>query len=1384
MSVTKAANPATVVPGQTVTFPIVVTNAGPSDATNVTVSDVFDTTALSFVGVDRPECTPLGGGFTCSLPTLAAGASFPVNLTAAVPPDFTGTSVSNSASTLSAVPDPTPGNDTATATATVGPPEADLAMTKAVEPASVVAGGQVTYTMTVLNDAGPSGAQGVVLTDALPAGLTAVSASTDRGTCVVGPPVSCTIGTLFINATATVTIVVDVASSVPPGPVTNTASAAGTTIDPNPGKATGSATTTVTGQADLSVTKTAPQAVAGAPLTYTITASNDGPSDAAAAVISDVLPPDFTFVSSTASQGSCAAAGGTVTCSLGTVPDGGSATVTITAVVPPTFTGTADNVATIASATPDPDPNDDTATFTTSAGTQADVSITKTPDSTVTAGDQVTYTVVVSNAGPSAAAGVVMTDPLPAGLTPVSATSAPQGSCTVAATITCNLGTVNPAVAVTITITAAIDPATPSGSRLVNDASVTDTTFDPTDSNNTATATTTTDAAVDLTVTKTVLPPLQPPPLAAGQFMQFEIDTTNSGPSVASAVSVRDSITAGAFPSGVNINGTDLPDPGSVCSFTSGDIICPIGDIAPGATTTMIFTIVLDPGDTIGSYANTATVSTTTPEANLANNASTAPFDIVRTEADLALSKIGPASVAAGDTFSYNLELNHLGPSDAQDVVVTDTLPAGFTPTAAESAQGACTIAGQVVTCSLSTVRFFDFLVDPAHRIVLNISGTVDPATPNGPVTNTATVTTTTPDPVAADNTASARSTVMQLADLHVEKLADNDPIVAGASAGFTLTVTNAGPSTATGVVLTDALPAAIVFDAGSSDPACTPGPPVTCTLGAVAPGATRIVRVVGQVDAATTTAGVTNTASVTATTADPNAADNQASVTLNLTPEADLSVTKVPDSSTPAAGSPLTYQITVVNNGPSDASAVAITDEIPSAGTLVSVTPTGTATCTPGPPVTCSIASLPAGASESVAVVVQLDPLLNAGSLTNTATVASNTPDPDPSNNSATAVVDSTVTSDLGVTKTLVTNPVVAGAPVSYRLDVVNHGPSIAPNVVISDTLPPGTSFTSASAGCTPQTLEGLTIVGCAEGVLAVGASTSATLTITPDAAFTGSLANTAIVGAAAFDPKDADNTSLAAAEVVQPADVAVTVLAEHPVVSPGGTAAFIVTVGNNGPAPGTNVVLTDTFPPGFSGAVTVSNAAGFHAAAVSCTVAGDVATCPIGNLAVGETGTVRFSGPVPAGTPDGTVLTDAAHVVGAEVDVVPANNDASATVVVQAGPAPGPGPTPSPPAPAPAPPTRRAPAHPAAYRHRHGRHRAARAAVPVRRRRPHRLRRPQAPDSIGIGRRRLGSYGRPSSHSLARCGDWSDGTHEQRGHRQWARGDLNPHVLSDTGT
>ncbi len=119
--------------------------------------------------------------------------------------------------------------------------------------------------------------------------------------------------------------------------------------------------------ADLSITKTGPSTVpSGGNIQYTITVSNAGPDSASNTTVTDTLPAGVTFVSATPSQGSCSGTT-TVTCTLGTLTNGASATITLVVHVVAT-SGTIVNTATVDSTEDDPTPANATATATVAVG--------------------------------------------------------------------------------------------------------------------------------------------------------------------------------------------------------------------------------------------------------------------------------------------------------------------------------------------------------------------------------------------------------------------------------------------------------------------------------------------------------------------------------------------------------------------------------------------------------------------------------------------------------------------------------------------------------------------------------------------------------------------------------------------------------------------------------------------------------------------------------------------------------------------------------------------------------------------------------------------------------------------------------------------------------
>ena len=418
-----------------------------------------------------PFSVPAGDGSTAGSTTL----HFDVTVSA-TPGDYV-----NNAGAVAAGFTVVPSGDSAPVTVV---PAADLSIAKTDSPDPVTVGKDLSYSLLVSNH-GPQDAAGVTVTDALPAGATFVSSSTTVGSCSGTATVTCDLGALANGASATVTIVVRPGSA---GQLSNTATVSSTTVDPVAGNNSSTVSTTVSPlEADLSIAKTdSPDPVrVGSPLTWTLAVANHGPDAAAGVSVTDVLPAGATFVSSSTTVGSCSGTA-TVTCDLGALANGAGATVTI--VVTPGSAGQLSNTATVSSTTDDPVAGNNSSTVSTTVSPlEADLSIAKSdsPDP-VRVGSPLTWTLAVANHGPDAAAGVSVTDVLPAGAAFVSS-STTVGSCSGTATVTCDLGTLANGAGATVTIV--VTPG--SAGTLSNTATVSSTTDDPVAGNNSSTVSTT-----------------------------------------------------------------------------------------------------------------------------------------------------------------------------------------------------------------------------------------------------------------------------------------------------------------------------------------------------------------------------------------------------------------------------------------------------------------------------------------------------------------------------------------------------------------------------------------------------------------------------------------------------------------------------------------------------------------------------------------------------------------------------------------------------------------------------------------------------------------------------------------------------------------------------
>jgi len=355
---------------------------------------------------------------------------------------------------------PFDGNGDGTATIDIGidestgapAPNADLAIAKSGTPNPVTEGQNITYTVTVTNN-GPGDASSVSMVDTLDGLLAYVSATPSQGSCTEATGVvTCSLGAITNGAGATVTIVA-ATPDVPESTVaTNSATVSGVETDPDLTNNSVTVDTTIVPAgpvlADLAITKAdAPDPVisGGPQLSYSIAVVNNGPGDATNVAVTDTLPAGVDFVSANATVGTCAHDTGVVTCDIGALANGAGSDITI--VVSPPLVETATditNTVTVSATEEDPTPGNNSATTTTTVNppeASMSISISSTPAEPLI-NEQITYTVTVSNAGPSNDTGVVVTLDLPLGVTLVSVTP-DQGSCTVGKdTITCTLGDV------------------------------------------------------------------------------------------------------------------------------------------------------------------------------------------------------------------------------------------------------------------------------------------------------------------------------------------------------------------------------------------------------------------------------------------------------------------------------------------------------------------------------------------------------------------------------------------------------------------------------------------------------------------------------------------------------------------------------------------------------------------------------------------------------------------------------------------------------------------------------------------------------------------------------------------------------------------------------
>jgi uncharacterized repeat protein (TIGR01451 family) len=1286
LSVAKAVSRLHPEPGQSFSYTVTISNratAGTGPGYNITVTDtvpagvVVDPASISGGGVLTGADPSTGGGVLAwTLPgPIAKGASLPgLSYTATLAPSgsVTAAALVNTARITGYDSLPTAGRHYTgtTATATITPFFPRVTTTKSTPAGSTGYIGESFGWLITVRNTGSGVAYQVGSSDTLPpnwsydAGSARISVA--GGPAVAVEPTVTSAGgvqTLSwaglgpLNPAAALTI----ALSATPQPgvtgspgvglvVNHTNSATSTARDATGASGNGAGSYTAgpgtavarIASADVSLTKAVGAVpVAGSTGSWTLTVRNLGPNPATGPFtvtdqLTNPLPSGVSSISASGTGWSCSTAA-PVSCQRTAAGDtlaSGAAFPAITlayAVGSSVPDGsTLSSTAAVSARTQDPAPANNSATAPVAVRAAANLAIdTSLSSPQLIAGAPASYELAVTNLGPSSAVGPIsIDDQLPAGSRFVSAAGTgwscdPIPAGTLGASLHCTLpgplavGAVPAAVTVTVAI------ASGQTGPVTNTASAGSPTADPVLADNVDVQTDMPVIRADLVIQKLHLTN----PFVAGSQAQYRIQVRNAGESDATGVTVDD-----VLPAGLSYDSFSSADPDWACAATGQHVSCGhAGPLVAGASSSFTLSVDLAAGF-LGPASNTATVSASTPDPVPANNSDVDDSSVSQV-ADLSIGLWHTGAAVAGNPLAFTVAVHNAGPSHITGpVTVLDALPAGLSFTSATGAGWSCdyAAASRVLSCVLAAG-----LASGASAAQLSLLVRLDPDAGPATLENTATVGSGTADSDLADNSSADQIQVVTSAALSLTKILSTPaPVLAGGAAGFVLSASNAGPSDAGAISVTDTLPAHLSLQSysGSGWTCSAAGQSVVCGRSGLAAGATAPDLVLTTLVSASTpvslpagTATLVNNAGIESATTGPRT--DPPPVPVAVRAQADLALETAPTVPQAPAGATAGWQLTVRNTGPSDSAApITVTDTLPGYQSYLSASGGWgcSASAAPAMPgqrqsVTCTLnqSLAPGESAPALLLQVQVDPRAPAGVETNQAVAASPTPGA-PASDSASIVVGKLA--DLSMALQHTGNGQV-GQATDLTLRVHNAGPSTADQLVISTALPAGLGFVSGAGSGWACTAAGQLVSCLLSDPVGAGAD-SADLVLS---AMVGAPAYPGVTVSATVrsnDPALAGSADATDQLPVDPAaQLAITKQHQGELVV-GQSASYLITVTNSGPTDNPGPLrLTDTLPAGLS----YLAAAG---AGWSCAVSDRQVSCDhAGPLLLGEASSVIVS-------------------------------------------------------------------------------------------------------------------------------------------------------------
>lgn len=863
--------------GGTVVFRMTVANVGPTTADSVTIVNLIGN-QLALTGI---TCTAGGGAVCPDAPTVSmtvgpipVGGSLSFDVTTTLTANANGT-VSN---TLSANfdNDVNRGNNSATVTATAVNVVSNLVVSGSGPAGSVAGGANADFVMTVRND-GPDPAANLKFINNAgsfvvlrPGGVSCVASG--GGSCPDVLGASMELATLPVGASLSFTISTAVGQGVN-GTVTNTFQVTADTDNDRSDNTFTATATVVSPQGGVFATGVGPvgTVVGGGTAQFTMAVGNAGPDAATNVAITNNVGSNLTFtgISCVASGGAtCPATLGPVM-SLPSLPVGGNLSFTVSTFVAANTTGTLTNTLTV-SADNDTNRTDNVATAVATAATpRAALVLTGTgPASTVTGGDVAVFTMGVTNSGPDAATGLRVVNNVGSNLTFVGATctATAPAVCPAAVGVNTDVGTLPAGGALSFAVSARVAAGT-NGAITNTLQAVADNIGSPTGNSVVAVGQAQT-ARSSLTITGT-----GPSNVPSGTSANFVMTLTNTGPDVAGAVKLVDTV-------GGNLTLTSV-----TCRSLSTGAVCPaslgasmdVANLPVGGQLEFTVAATVAPG-TQGTILNTlaATVTTGTASQTSAVAVGSAYSN------NLVVSAVAPPGPLAGSSNAqFTMTVTNTGPGPANNVDLQHTLSSGLTLNGSIgcSASGATCPATPAMTMTLPTI--------PANGTLSFTLPVAVTAGTNGTVSATLQASAL-GDARLQDNSDTAAVTAAS-PDLAVSQ-SGAAQVTAGSTVVFTAVVSNPTSAAASNLQLGSSVTATDpLVDLSRLSIVCTPSSGASCpaTLGAAMtlpalPAGRSLTFTLTLPLPAAARGSVTSLFTLTAS-GDPNAANNSASVTTTV---------------------------------------------------------------------------------------------------------------------------------------------------------------------------------------------------------------------------------------------------------------------------------------------------------------------------------------------------------------------------------------------------------------------------------------------------------------------------------------------------------------------